>query len=535
MKRAVINLRVSDPKQIAGTSLETQELECRRFCEQQGYKVVDLLRFEGISAEKSNTERIKELFEYCKGNKGNFDVMVVYKVSRFARSKEHHFWLKSQFRRFGLMLRSATEQIDETPMGALMEGVLASFSEFDNEVRREGSKKGLWRRVDEGLYPWGISWGYCRPKVDGVRLMPDELDESCWRDIRKLFELYSSGNYTQVLLAQEMNKVPVYSKSGKKFNFTTQRIDHILNNIHYTGFNRNLEGKLVKGLHPAIVDTALFERCQEVLSGKSNQTKSLIKMHVNPDFPLRKFVSCGKCDKPLTGCWSGRKGMKKAYYFCYNKDCEMYSQGIKKVVLEEEFANYLKQVKPKDSLVELFNKTVLKRFELDVQNNKAGVSRKEKNVAEIELEISYYIAKNRSGVISDAIVGPKLIELEDKLLFARKLLIDKYDEDIELRGLLEFARQFIRTIDLAWCDGPIEDKIKIQRMIFPIGVKWNFSGYSNTRLAYSYMAIQDFSSQASPLGDPSRWQLERFNPNIEAIFQELRGWQSSYKPLFVQA
>lgn len=63
---------------------------------------------------------------------------------------EDHFALRSHLKSLGISLRSATEPIDDTSTGKLMEGVLASFAQFDNDVRsdRRSRERGGERRAE---------------------------------------------------------------------------------------------------------------------------------------------------------------------------------------------------------------------------------------------------------------------------------------------------------------------------------------------------------------------------------------------------
>lgn len=497
--RAVINLRVSDPIQLKGTSLETQERECINYCKTMGWQIVDILKYEGISAEKTKIERVKELLEWAKENKGKVDVMVVYKTSRFARSKEHHFWLRSKFLENRILLRCVTEPIDETPMGQFFEGIMASYNEFDNEVRRGNAIEGLWTRVDQGLWPWGSCWGYWRPKEPDIKLLPDKLDESCWEDIRDVFNLYSTGKFTYLALGKEMNKRSVVNKDGKKLNFTRQQVAIIIANIRYTGFNRNKDGKLVKGLHPTIIDMSTWQKCQEIKDGRSNNAIKK-RFSFNPDFVLRnKFTLCGICKKPLTACWSGRQNQKHPYYYCHNPKCPKYSVSIDRQDIENAFRESLRLIKPKPEYVELFNRTLLKVYEVEQERLRSQYSSQADTVKDIEQEIDYYARKNRAGVIPDSIAEPKLKELSEKLELAKSTVSETHDDELEIDALITFGNQFIRTPDLAWYDALPDDKIKIQGMIFPDGIYWNYPGFSNTRLGLPFELIKEF--QASVVND----------------------------------
>jgi DNA invertase Pin-like site-specific DNA recombinase len=74
--------------------------------------------------------------------KGKVQFVVVFNLTRFAREKYDHFALRAHLKSLGISLRSATEPIDDTSTGKLMEGVLAAFAQFDNDVRSERTAAG---------------------------------------------------------------------------------------------------------------------------------------------------------------------------------------------------------------------------------------------------------------------------------------------------------------------------------------------------------------------------------------------------------
>src|SRR3972149_7819972 len=174
-KRAVIYLRYSDPKQTGGTSFEVQKQVCKNTCLAEEFEIIGLEKDEATSANKTsktNARRVAELLEYCKEKQGQFDVLMVFKTDRFARSQEQHHWLRSQLLKLDIVLRSATERIDESPSGKLVEGVLAAVNEYDNEVKKERVKLSMWARVEQGLWPWSPPIGFMPDpnRPDGVKL-----------------------------------------------------------------------------------------------------------------------------------------------------------------------------------------------------------------------------------------------------------------------------------------------------------------------------------------------------------------------------
>ena len=97
-------------------------------------------------------------------------------------------------------------------------------------------------------------------------------------------------------------------------------------------------------------------------------------------------------------------------------------------------------------------------------------------------------------------------------------LTDIHAEELDVNALLAFGSEFIRTIEFAWSEAPIEYKLKLQRLIFPEGLKYHFNGFSNSRLSPAFKLINQFApSQSSvviPLG---------FEPRTHS----LKGWCST--------
>ena len=62
-----------------------------------------------------------------------FQVILVWKFSRFTRKREHAVAFKSMLRRKGIRVVSITEHADDSPTGKLMEAIIESVDEFYSE------------------------------------------------------------------------------------------------------------------------------------------------------------------------------------------------------------------------------------------------------------------------------------------------------------------------------------------------------------------------------------------------------------------
>lgn len=62
--------------------------------------------------------------------RGEFDVIIVWKIDRFSRDKYDSVIYKSKLSKNGVSVISATEPIDNSPEGKLMESIFEGFSEY---------------------------------------------------------------------------------------------------------------------------------------------------------------------------------------------------------------------------------------------------------------------------------------------------------------------------------------------------------------------------------------------------------------------
>lgn len=439
-------MRISSDRQIDNTSLSSQEEICRRYCETQGFEVVDINRNESVSANNVSSVRIEELLNYCKRRQGRFDVLVVYKFDRFARGVEQHYWLKGQLSKIGVHIRSATENVDSTPTGKLMEGILASFNEFDNELRKERIKLGLSKRTDEGLWAFAVPDGYIRDRNLEGKLEICRIDENCAGEIKKIFQLYSSGAYTVQSLSQEFRNKHVKNRKGKVIRFGKQSIYKILNTLFYTGYMKNSEGRIIQGKHPALIDMSLFTKCQEILNQKTNNTRKQ-RQHFNPDFPLRKFTVCGACLKPITACWAKGRNGKVPYYYCLSKTCSYGYKTIKKSDLESHFYDYLKTVKPTEPFVKLFKEVFIKKYEIEEQSLRGDYVKKCDLVKQLEEKRSWLLEKGQKGVLSDDVLQRELNQIKNEMALLMIDMNDNGNKQLDIDALLTYATNFIQTAE----------------------------------------------------------------------------------------
>lgn len=139
--RAAIYIRVSTARQATeGLSLAAQEKLLRDYCQQNGLEVAALYADEGISA-KDTKHRPAFLRMMADAAQDNFDVIVIWKLSRFSRSCRDLLNCTQQLSKYGVGLKSYSEPIDTTSaVGIMTTTILAAMAQFERDIISDNVK-----------------------------------------------------------------------------------------------------------------------------------------------------------------------------------------------------------------------------------------------------------------------------------------------------------------------------------------------------------------------------------------------------------
>jgi site-specific DNA recombinase len=224
MVGAVIYVRVSTKEQTENLSLPTQLRACEEYCRRQGFEVLERFHEEGESAKSTDRSQLQNLLTFCRLNKGRVHFVVVFNLTRFARDKYDHFALRSHLQSLGISLRSATEPIDDTSTGKLMEGVLAAFAQFDNDCRSDRTRAGMKAALELGRWVFLAPIGYLNaPRPMGKSLIPDPERAPL---VRRAFEEYATGRFTKQQLLEQLRAWGLTNRRGRPL--TSQAIGVLL-------------------------------------------------------------------------------------------------------------------------------------------------------------------------------------------------------------------------------------------------------------------------------------------------------------------
>ena len=162
--RAVIYLRVSSSQQAdtdydkEGFSLPAQREACTRKAGAMGVAVIAEYIDRGESAKTANRAGLQALL--ARLTDGDVTHVIVHKVDRLARNRADDVQIAMQIRSAGALLVSATENIDETPSGLLLHGIMSSIAEFYSRNLATEIMKGTTQKAKKGGTPFKAPLGY---------------------------------------------------------------------------------------------------------------------------------------------------------------------------------------------------------------------------------------------------------------------------------------------------------------------------------------------------------------------------------------
>jgi site-specific DNA recombinase len=495
--RGVIYIRVSSAEQVDNLSLETQEARCRDYCQRNGIEVVQVFKEPGVSAKTTDRPAFKEMVGYCLNKRKNrIDAVVVYDITRFSRSTGDFYQVRGQFRQFGIVLRSATQQIDETPEGNFMATMIAAQGQYDNEKKGQRSIEGMKAALAKGRWTHQPPTGYLKtPPKTAPSLIRDPKRAGA---VRMAFEMAALGMHSRQEIRDRIDATGFLTPRGKRLS--VQTLAKILENPIYCGWMEVRRWSVrQKGDFDPIISEEIYNR---VNPRKSVGTK-IPRAHQkdNADFPLRRFITCTRCGKKISGSWStSRRAKKYPYYSCPR--CK--GTGIRKEELERRFQGLLSLYKPKPGAVRLFLEVVRDLYgELRADSAKTAAALSERVAA----------LKNRQNVLVDALIEGKISQDVYQGQEARRVReVEEAERELaqcagspeDVEKIIRFADKFFSGLDQTWPGLDLRQKQVFQSAIFPAGLTFDGKELRTPEIPLIFNVIahakRGKSSMASPGG-----------------------------------
>ena len=213
--KAIGYIRVSTERQAdEGVSLEAQKARIAAWCTANECELVEVYVDAGISGKSMDK---RQGLQAALTATGKGMVLVVYSLSRLARSTKDTLAISEQLDKSGSDLVSLSERIDTTgAAGKMMFRMLAVLAEFERDVISERTTAALAYKKANGEKYAPVPFGYSEIKG---RLVAVESEALVVAEINK----QRKAGATLQAIAERLNNQGITGKQGGKWYPSTVR------------------------------------------------------------------------------------------------------------------------------------------------------------------------------------------------------------------------------------------------------------------------------------------------------------------------
>ena len=393
---AVIYARYSSDNQ-REESIEGQIRECTAYAEKNGITVVKHYIDRALSAKTDNRPDFQQMIK--DSEKRLFDIVLVWKLDRFARNRYDSAHYEYQLERNHVKLVSATEPISDGPAGIMVKSMLTGMAEYYSAELSEKVVRGMTENVLKGKYNGGtIPIGYT---VDEEKFF--QIDPLKAPFVVEAFQRYNDGA-TMKELMNWLNDSGVTTNRNQKFTYNS--IQTLLTNRRYIGENRFKDIVMPDSI-PVIIEKELFDSVQDKIA---KNRRAPARHKAEDDYLLTTKLFCGMCGAMMFGeCGTSRNKNVHHYYKCANakrtKTCK--KKTVRKEWLEDLVVNEtMKMIRDDDCIQSIVDAVMI----LQEQENTV-LPLLEKQMKDIERGIENLLNAIQEGILTSSTKG-RLEKLE---------------------------------------------------------------------------------------------------------------------------
>ena len=340
----VIYCRVSSKEQEdTGYSLPAQQKLLVEYAQRKNLTVLKVFSVAESASGAKQRKIFGEMMEYMRKN--NIQILLCEKVDRLTRNLKEavvaNDWIEANeerqlhFVKQNLIIHKYAKSDEKFRWD--IEIVLAKkyIANLSEEVI-----KGQMEKIAQGWLPTKPPTGYKTIGDKGHKI--HVIDNDTAPLLRKMFEMYATGNHSIISLEDEMYKLGLRSVNGKKI--LQSRIYKLLQDPFYCG-KMKWKGEVYPPKHEALISKDLFEKAQSILKRRG---KTALSTKHNYLFMSRIF--CDGCGGVLS--WETQKGI--LYGHCNNhlksRHCPQKTY-MKEEKVEEQISPVFWKIAPKSEAV----------------------------------------------------------------------------------------------------------------------------------------------------------------------------------------
>lgn len=436
--KAVIYARYSSDNQ-REESIEGQLRECMEYAKFNGIDVINTYIDRAFSAKTDHRPEFQHMIK--DSYKGLFDLIIVWKLDRFARNRYDSAHYKAILKKNGVKVVSAKETISEGSEGILLEAMLEGYAEYysaelSEKVIRGLTENALKCKVNGGQIPFGY-------RIGADQML--EIDETLAPIVQEIFIQYSEGKKIKEIVDM-LNARNIRTRFDRPMSINI--VQYMLSNRKYIGEYKYRDITVPHG-NPAIIAEDLFQRVQERLT---KNKKAPARHKAEDDYLLTTKLFCGHCGAFMIGeSGTGRNKIVHHYYKCVNtkkrKTCD--KKVVKKDWIENLVVKVAAEILENDKVVERLTDTL---YEMQSQTS-SKIPRLQEQLAAVEKGI-----ENMVNAIQQGIFTPSTKERLDKLETEKKdleisILQEQIKKPLLSKEFIMFGICKFRKLDLDTREG----------------------------------------------------------------------------------
>lgn len=461
-KRTVIYSRVSSKGQEDNTSLVNQREACLKLVEREGLQVIEEFGGKGESA-KAGSARLEyeQMLKFVRNRKNDIRYVVFYAYDRFSREGGKAIVTKEQLKQLGIIVKSATMPIDTSnPLGEGMEDMQLVFAKMENDVRRKRCIDGMKAKLKDGHWcgpaPVGYQW------INGKIVLEPKKAAL----IKKAFKWkHECPSISFQEIKRRLKKLGL--------DLPNSTMTRMMRNPFYCGIivNKALEGEFVEGNHQPIISKTVFLEVNQIV--KKTNIQGWRVDEANDRLPLKRFMKCECCGRPLTGFVNKKVGGKLrenplSYYKCPTRTCKI---NLRAKSLNEVFFEHLKQYSIDLELVPL----IVHEFKVHlVELNSASFKEAEIIEQRIKQLDKKLVRLRERYVVEESITQEDYIEFGEKFRQEKQSLSNEFEnltaKSSNLLNRIEETILISAQLGQIWRNGNYREKQRVQKMVFPDGM-----------------------------------------------------------------
>lgn len=502
-KRALAYVRISSLRQVNGESPETQKAAIARYAESENIEIIDIYYDEAKSGKNTDRVELQNMLDYASKNRGEIDYVIVYKMNRASRDMESYIMgFRVKLKALGVSIRSATEPIDDTPLGQFMEYFSILVGQMDNQTKQGFTVDNMKSLAYQGYWQHPPILGYENYRIlnDAGKHRPTLKLDSKAPLVKDVLERFSQGNITKAELTRYAASIGLRSRYGKKLS--EDSIHRMLKHPVYAGYvaDNLTSWELVQGKHDAIISKEIYELNQTLLYGKRKRAGE-VRQLFNPDYPLKGLVLCPNCMKPLyASAPKTGAGGKSPRYHCSRKACKGLYKSIKASVMHDDFEELLTRVRPDERILALYKEVLLAESMNQLGSLNTKLAKLRTKLSTISDSRLAAIRKFNNDQLSYEEKEDLIKELDNDKQVITKDVKDLESQQTIREADIDLAIAVMDKVDQQWLVASPQSKQRFQSMIFPEGLVYDYElgRFGTSRISPFYTVIATKKDSEEP-------------------------------------